>query len=301
MILLAGATGALGMRVAEVLRERGEAVRALVRERTDASRLEALGAEIARGDLTDRASLEPACAGATTVISTATAMGRLLDGTGGPSIRDVDEVGTAQLIDAAEGAGVARFVFVSYAGVDAGIGFPLERAKLATEARLRSSAMRAVIVRPDAFQEIHLTATGQFDLRAGRVGILGGGDGEVRFVSTDDVAALVAAVTVEDDPPETIEFGGPEALSHNRAIEIAESALGHKLKRRRLPTPALRVATRLLAGRRPALASVFGLGLVLDGYPSRWDDGPLRERGIDPRPATEFIRAQAGESGAAPR
>ena len=43
----------------------------------------------------------------------------------------------------------------------------------------------------------------------------------MRWVSTDDAAALVAAVAVEPDPPAMVEFGGPEAISRNEAIAIA--------------------------------------------------------------------------------
>lgn len=293
MILLVGSTGALGQRVAELLRQRGEPLRALVRPSTDASELETLGAEIARGDLVDRPSVRAACDGAGTVISTATAMSTLLEGARGPSIREVDEVGAAGLIDAAEGAGVERFVYVSYAGVEAGIGFPLERAKAATEARLRRSRMLTVVIRPDAFQEIHLTPIGQFDLGRRRVGVLGRGDSPCRFVSREDVAALVAAVALEPEPPALIEFGGPEALSRQEAIRVAERVTGDAFKRRRLPRPVVRLAMRLLARPKPAVASILGTGLVMDLDPARWDDAPLRKRGIEPRSASDFIRQQA--------
>jgi uncharacterized protein YbjT (DUF2867 family) len=293
MILLVGSTGALGQRVAELLRQRGEPLRALVRPSTDASGLEALGAEIARGDLLDRASVRAACEGAQTVISTATAMSTLLEGAGGPSIREVDEVGAAGLVDAAEAAGVERFVYVSYAGVEAGIGFPLERAKAATEARLRRSRMLTAVIRPDAFQEIHLTAVGQFDLGRKRVGVLGRGESPCRFVSREDVAALVTAVALEPQPPALTEFGGPEALSRQEAIRVAERVTGEAFKRRRLPRPVVRLAMRLLARPKPAVASVLGTGLVMDLHPAHWDDAPLRERGIEPRSASDFIRQQA--------
>ncbi len=94
------------------------------------------------GDLTDPPSLSAACEGVDTVVATATAIGRRLAGAGGPSIREVDELGMLALVDAAETAGVARFVYVSYAGVDAGLGTPIERAKLAVERRLATSRMQ---------------------------------------------------------------------------------------------------------------------------------------------------------------
>lgn len=201
MILVVGGTGDLGRRIVRRLREGGAQVRCLVRPGTDGSALRELGVELVAGDLTDPDSLVAACQGAQTVVASATAIGRVLAGARRPSIHEVDEVGMASLVDAAERAGVERFVYVSYAGVDSALGTPLERAKASTERRLARSTVRRVVVRPDAFQEVHLAPLGRFDIRSGRVAVFGKGDTERRWVATEDVAALVAAVTTEADPP----------------------------------------------------------------------------------------------------
>ncbi|HET6739973.1 MAG TPA: NAD(P)H-binding protein [Kribbella sp.] len=290
MLLVVGGTGELGGRVVRRLVEHGVAVRCLVR-----SGVEVPGATVVTGDLTDATSLREACAGVETVVATATAIARLLSGARGPSLRAADELGMLALVDAAEQTGVRRFVYLSYAGVEAGLGTPLEHAKLAVEDRLRRSALRRVVVRPDAFQEIHLGPLGRFDLAHGKVGVLGPGDAKQRWVSTDDVAALVAAVAVEPDPPELIEFGGPEALSRNEAIAYAEELLQRKLKVQRMPAPVARLAIKVLNRPNDALASVFGAGLLQSVHPATWTDEPLRSRGITPRPATAYLQEQAGK------
>jgi hypothetical protein len=73
-----------------------------------------------------------------------------------------------RLVDAAERAAASWLVYVSIAAADRALGSPLDRAKLAVEQRLRRSAMTSVIVRPDAFQEIHLAPIGRFDMSAER-------------------------------------------------------------------------------------------------------------------------------------
>lgn len=299
MILVVGATGLLGGRVAHLLAERGEEVRGLVRHAAAtpswSDRVSAV-----TGDLTDPASLRSACEGVGTVVATATAIRRRLAGSGGPTIREVDEIGMASLVDAAEEAGVSRFVYLSYAGVDAGIGTPIERAKLAIERRLRAaeaSGMTAVIVRPDAFQDVHLTALARFDMARGKVAVFGSGRQPQRWVSVDDVAELVAALAVEPDPPALVEFGGPEALSRQAAVEVAERAIGRKLKVQRMPIWAARLGARLLAHRQDGLASLFGLGVLQDRRPLDLNDTALTERGITPLPATEFIERQARSLG----
>jgi NADH dehydrogenase len=92
-------------------------VRALVRPATDASELAAAGVQVVRGDLTDAASLVPALVGVETVVTTANAIGRILNGAKDVTIAGVDGVGNQNLIRAARDAGATRFVFVSAAGL----------------------------------------------------------------------------------------------------------------------------------------------------------------------------------------
>ncbi len=273
-------------------------VRLLTARRNDVRCLTRTGthmtdADVVRGDLTDPASLRAACRGVDTVVASATAIGRRLARLPGPSIRAVDEAGMLSLVDAAEEAGVRRFVYVSYAGVDAGLGTPLERAKVAVEERLRRTELERVIVRPDAFQEIHLGPVGRFDLARGKVSVIGKGDARLRWVATDDAAALIGAVATEPDPPALIEFGGPEALSRIEAVAVAEEFLHRRIKVQRMPAPAARLASRLLARANDGLASVLGGGLLQSLHDATWTDEPLRTRGIVPRSATDFLRAQA--------
>jgi uncharacterized protein YbjT (DUF2867 family) len=155
--------------------------------------------------------------------------------------------------------------------------------------------MRQVVVRPDAFQEVHLAAPGRFDVEAGKVATFGKGDTKHRWVATEDVAALVAAVATEDDPPELVVFGGPEAISRNECVAVAERATGRSIKVQRAPLPVARLATKVLrlSRRGDAMASIIGLGVMMDEDEIAWDDGPLRERGITPRSASDWITEQA--------
>ncbi|WJH23544.1 SDR family oxidoreductase [Pseudarthrobacter defluvii] len=293
MILLVGATGDLGGRIARRLRESGQDVRCLVRSTTDASGLLAIGAEVVHGDLTERDTLLPACQGAATVIATATAISRRLQGQSTASIHDVDEVGMGHLIEAAEAAGVSRFVYLSFTGVATAVETPLQHAKLAIERRLAASAMQTVIVRSDAFQEVHFSPLSRFDMGAGKVSVIGKGDTKARWVAEDDVAALLCAVAIEPEPPRLVEFGGPESLTKNEASAVAGKLMHRRMKVRHMPRPVARLAVRLLSGRNDGLASALGAGLTSDLNVATWDDMPLRQRGINPKPVTDFLEEQA--------
>jgi uncharacterized protein YbjT (DUF2867 family) len=292
VFLIVGATGELGGRIVRLLRADGHDVRCLVRAGSDDVGLREVGATVVRGDLTDPRSLGAACEGVDTVIATAAAIARILAGARTPTIRETDEIGMLSLVDSAESAGVQRFVYISFPTEDA-IRLPMDRAKLAVERRLGTSSMRTVVVRSDAFQEIHLAPIGRFDMAAGKASVIGHGDTPRRWIATDDVAALMATLAVEPDPPPVLTVGGPEAMTKNEVIALAEQLTHRPMKVQRMPRPVARLAIRVLAKRYDALATAFGAGLHQDTVEATWDDAPLRERGITPRSVSEFLQDQA--------
>ena len=289
MILLVGATGMLGSAIARRLIQEGTEFRALVRPGTDASAPERAGVPLFRGDIREPASLVAAATGVETVISTANVIARALGGKTDLTIRDVDLRGNANLVRAADDAGVQRFVFLSFQNAVLDSGTPFAEAKRATEQRLSASRMREVIVRPDMFQEVWLSPLVQFDWPNRSVTIFGKGDARHRYVAVDDVAQAVVRWAVASDPPREIEFGGPEAMTRKEAADAFERALATKIKRRHVPRVALRLGSAALRQIRPPLASVMGQALAADLGDSKADDAPLRELGIEPRAVSRYI------------
>lgn len=228
MILVAGATGLLGGRICRRLLATRRPVRALVRPTSDATTrddLVARGAELAYGDLRDRASLDAACRGATTVVSTVTSTRSRQPGDG---IEATDHAGQLRLVEAARAAGVARLVFVSYSA-QIGVDDPLTVAKRAVERRLRESGMVHTILRPSFFMEVWLGPALGFDHANARATIHGSGQAPVSWISVHDVAGH--AVRALDDPAAdgaTIELGGPQALSQLEVVRIFEEETGRR-------------------------------------------------------------------------
>ena len=290
MILLCGGTGELGGRVARLLHEQGRSFRALVRPQTDGSSLVALG-EVLRGDLRSSESLLPALDGVGTVVTTANAIGRILAGEKDISINDVDRGGNASLVAAAEKSGVSRFVFVSLAGLTPTVTSrsPFAMAKWQTEERLRASPMETVVVRPDMFQEVHLSPAVGFDWPNGKVRIFGTGDAKAAYVALDDVAQAVVRLTLAEEPPSLVEFGGPEKLTRNEAADLFERATGRSMSRRHVPRFALRAGASMLRSIRPEMASLMAMAYGADLEDATWSDEPLRDLGIEPRPASVYI------------
>lgn len=294
MLVMCGATGQLGGRIARRLVASGEQVRALVRPATEATGLVAEGVEVVRGDLRDEGTLPQALEGADTVLTTANAIGRLLAGPTDLTIRDVDGQGNLNLTRAAESAGVRRFIFLSAAGIEGMAQVsPFAAAKWAAEQALQATSMHVVLVRPDMFQEVWLAPPTGIDPSAGKALIYGRGELTHRYVGMDDVAALCSHLALASDPPQVVEFGGPEALSRMDVVAAFESASGRTLKVRHVPRAALKVGHRALARVKPEIASLMGMALYSDTHAATWDDKPLREAGIHPRPATAYIEQAA--------
>jgi uncharacterized protein YbjT (DUF2867 family) len=239
MNLIVGATGTLGGEICRLLAEQGKAVRALVRETSNSEkveRLSGLGAEVVRGDLKDRASLEAACRRASAVVSTASST---LSRQEGDSIESVDRQGQLNLIETAEEAGVKHFVLISFPNVD--INFPLQSAKRAVEDRLRRGRMTYTILQPTFFTEVWLSPALGFDPAHATAQIYGGGHNKISWISFQDVARF--AVAALDNPQArnaVIKLGGPDALSPLEVVRLAEQAVGKKVVVQHVPEEALR-------------------------------------------------------------
>lgn len=293
MILVCGATGLLGSRIVEHLLNADQQVRALVRPETDADVLRAAGVAVARGDLRGPTGLRAALTGIDTVVTSANAISRVLEGDKDLTIADVDLAGNLDLIRAADEAGVRRFVFVSATGLGRGLErmTPLTEAKWHAEEALRATAMEAVVVRSDMFMEVWLEPLTGIDAENGKAVIYGRGQTPHRYVSADDVAALCAALAVQAAPPRLVEVGGPEALTRNQAVAAYAAAAGKELRVRHVPRGVLDVASRALWNMKPALASMLGIALFNDTHASITHDAPLRDAGIQPRSASDYIQS----------
>jgi nucleoside-diphosphate-sugar epimerase len=123
-VFVTGGSGFVGRKLIEVLRERGDTVRALARSDAAARTVEGLGAIAVRGDLDDSAALQNGMSGCELVFHCAAKV----DQWGDPqAFQRVNVAGTANVAEAACAASVRRMVHVSTEAVLAG-GGPIRRA-----------------------------------------------------------------------------------------------------------------------------------------------------------------------------
>lgn len=123
----------------------------------------------------------------------------------------MDGEGQLNLVRAARDANVNRFVFVSFRRTP-GISFPLANAKEQVENAVKS--LNFTVVQASWFMEVWLSPALGFDYRKAEARIYGPGTSPISWVSYRDVAEI-CAISLRHPAAvrNTIEFGGPEALS----------------------------------------------------------------------------------------
>ena len=165
-ILVAGANGTTGRRIVELLADHArsaaaastadasvpaDTVRGMVRSEDQFARQRELGADPVLADLESDEDVQQAVRGCDAVIFAAGSGA----GTGTDKTRAVDRDGAIRLIDAAETAGVRRFVMLSSINADdpsrgSEQMRPYYQAKHDADAHLQDSSLAHTIVRPGA-------------------------------------------------------------------------------------------------------------------------------------------------------
>lgn len=278
------------------LLERGVKVRAMSRRPELARDLQARGAEVVAGDLSDRASLERACQGVDRVLACAHA----LMGSGRHRSERVDDAGHRDLVDAALAAGVRRFVYTSALGASPDHPIDFFRTKHRMEQHLLSlqrSGLDLVILRPSAFMEHHAhNFNGQGLLESGKVRLVGPGSKPRNFICAADVARFAVRALLEDPPP----FRTLDLMGHDHATNLEVSAMyartaGLPLRVSHLPAGVARALSVLAAPLHPGFARVMRLlSLPDDAFTERFDGAAELEarHGVRLTRLEDFIRGQ---------
>ncbi len=236
-VLVTGASGFVGSYVVPALLAAGHRVRALVR--TDAAGQLVLGrlpeparssVELRTGDVTERSSLDAALAGSDALIHLV-AIAR--DRGDGREIERVNVEGTRNVIQAAEDAGVRRYVHQGALAVvdDPRLHFASSKAR--AEALVRASQLDWTILKPSLLWG---ERDGFFNVIAGLVRTAPGlvpvpGNGQARFqplAATDAAVALRLAVERPAMIGAIYELGGPRYWTYRQITREVLRGMGRK-------------------------------------------------------------------------
>ncbi len=294
-VLVTGGTGFVGPKVVHALRAEERPVRVLARKPERQDRFRAWGCEVVQGDMTDADSLRRAAEGAEVVVHLV-ALPPFADPN---ATRRVMEQGTRDLVAAAKGAGVKRFVLMSALG-------STERsqdltayyhAKWDEEQAVKGSGLEHTIFRPSFI----------FGRDGGMLPALirlvrwspvtpVAGTKKLQPIWVDDVAAYFTRSLSEPAAVnKTFEIAGPDVLSFAELNERIRRVLGKRRLAFQLPTGLLKAGAQ--AGRvLPPFRGAPGAIAMLEFEDNVTDIEPAVESlGVKPIPLDDQLRrATAG-------
>ncbi|MFE0733162.1 SDR family oxidoreductase [Streptomyces antibioticus] len=208
-LVVTGATGRLGGRVARRLAERGVPQRLLVRSPGRAPELP--GATVSAADFGDREAVVRGLTGAETVLMVSAS-----ESADRPAVHRT-------FVDAAAEAGVRHLVYVSFCGAAPDATFTLARDHFHTEERIRARGPAYTFLRDNLYADFVPHFVGEDGVIRGPAG-----QGRAAFVAQDDIAdAAVTVLTSPDDHAGAVyDLTGPESLTLEEAAAALSAALG---------------------------------------------------------------------------
>jgi uncharacterized protein YbjT (DUF2867 family) len=212
-LVVTGATGRLGGRVARRLAAHGVPMRLLVRDPARAPDLPRT--QVVSAGYGDAAAAQQALTGARTLFMVSA----------GESPDRVDVHGT--FLDAAARAGVRHVVYVSFISAAPDSTFTLGRDHWHTEQHATASGMEVTFLRDNLYADF-------LPLTVGTDGVLRGpaGDGRIGAVTTDDIADAAAAVLLDPVPHVGATYGltGPASLTLTEVTETMTRVYGRPVR-----------------------------------------------------------------------
>lgn len=229
-VVVVGATGALGNKIAKELLALGAEVIAMVRASSNRSNLEKMGVRnFIIGDMMDKESLKAALLpgqGYDAIVASAAGYTKRKKGDSAKT----DTIGYQNLVDASKDAGIPRFVLISILESDKAINVPHFHNKYLIEKYLIEKKQPFIALRPGMF----LDQTPDFVLKKITKGILpvfmGGTYGMIYTPDLARYTALTAVSLPDTELNTTIDVGWETPVDGDSLALAFEKVLGRPVK-----------------------------------------------------------------------
>lgn len=298
-ILLTGATGFIGARLAAALTEQGHELRCVSRKpaaaRGDAAGPAWIAMDYARALSPDQ--WMAAVQGCDAVINAA----GIFRSRGPNTLERVHALAPRALFEAARRQGVRRIIHLSALGADDHAASEYHRTKKAGDDSLRQSGLPYTIVQPSlVFGPQGVSA--RFFLMMASLPLIplpGHGDSRIQPVHVDDlVQAMVALLALpRDEMPPVLAVVGPEPMTLRAYYAVLRAGLGIRRRPRyaAMPLPAVAAAGHVADWFGSALLGSEAIGMLARG--NTGDPAPLaRLLGHPPRAADRFIEPACAQA-----
>jgi nucleoside-diphosphate-sugar epimerase len=314
-VFVTGGTGFIGGEVVRQLRERGDEVVCLVRNPEKGKQVEALGCELAAGDLSDKEAIRTGMAGCDAVIHAAAIYEVGIPVSQRPAMREANVAGTENVLGAALEARIAKVVYVSTVGignthgevVDESYEYPggdftscYEETKWQAHQvakRLIGEGLPCTIVQPGGvYGPGDTSSIGELlnQFLAGKMPLIPFPDLGLCLAHVEDTAAGIVLALDKGAAGESYFLSGP-VTTIREAIGIVAKVTGRRAPKRALPTPLMKAMIPIgplvgkMMGQPPNLRELIS---AADGV-TFWatNEKAARELGYAPRGIEEGLRA----------
>ena len=264
-ILVLGGTGHYGRNIVRSLLEKGQPVRVLSRNATNAHRVLGDGVEIVEGDITSREAVTKALKEVQAVVISVSAFSPKLV----RQLRLIERDAVLMVLDEAQKAGVSRVVYVSVYDIKQDLlkrlNLDLETARIKQEvetALARSGFNWTVLGAPPSMETFFAM------IRGDTMMVPGGGPPALPTVSPVDVGEIAAQTVLKDDlRGKRIRMVGPEAISFPEAAKRISAATGRNIRFCRIPLIPLNIASIVTWPINPFLRLLYGHVKLMNNFP----------------------------------
>lgn len=278
VITVTGSTGTIGRELVRLLSERGQPVRAVLRDFTKARQLEHVA--WIQADLAEKDKLDAVLAGTERLFL-------LTDNTPGFGRIQIE------VIRAAERLGVHHVVKLSALGASGHSRAPLAREHWEVEQVLQLSAMTWTILRPHSFMQNWLGDVAE-SVRAERTIYSAIGDGRVPFIDARDIAdvAVETLLHPETHADRKYVLTGGEAIGYADLARVLSETLGETVTYRALSMEEARARMEAAGVPPKSIESILALSAYqkAGGPTERTSDHVQQILGRPPRTIRDFAR-----------
>ena len=285
-ILIIGASGFVGGRLARTLLADGLPVRCLARIPAKVADLADAGCEIVQGDIADAAAVQGAVQGAQAVYISIHTLSPQPSAAAGAGFMDVEKTGLQNVIAACQASGVRRVIYVTSLGIGPDEKSEWLSERWRAEQVLLTSGLDATVIRPGCIIGVggHGFNTVEAAARR-RVAItLFGDTPRMRMIALDDLVYYLRGV--RDEPRtygQTYDVGNDDVMPMKHLVDVAADVLGR-------PHPTkIQIPLAALGGLAPLIEAMAKLPKgafrgLLEGMKVECIGDPHPIRAILPRP-----------------
>jgi len=290
VLLITGGTGFVGSAIVRKALDKGLNIRLLIHRQQRREFFHHPQISLCWGDILDPESLTPALEGVDIVINL---VGIILEPRG-ISFEQVHYIGVKNLLEAAKGAGIRRFIHMSALGSSIRAASRYHQTKGRAEEYLKTSGIDYTIFRPSIIfgpEDQFINWFCRLIRYSPFIPIVGPGTNKLQPIYVEDVAEAFLKAC---EDPKTIgrcyDLGGPDPVTMNQLIDLLLRLLNKRRVKIHLPIGLMRFNAYLMEKVLPKPPITRDQLLMLQ-QDNTCDIGPLREElEIDPVPLEEGLR-----------